>query len=100
VPVTFIVDFLKKLFNNSTITNKSIFSTFSYFIEMSQGFVTFDSHIFNLPVFFASSSQRVNKYPFKPSFEDFYQTNNFTKNSVNMFKRSKEIRTISTNFFK
>ena len=40
------------------------------------------------------------KYPLKPSFEDFYQTDSFTKNSLNMFKRSKEIRRVSTNFFK
>ena len=40
------------------------------------------------------------KYPFKPTFEDFYINNSFTKKSLNMFKRSKEIRKISTNFFR
>jgi hypothetical protein len=67
---------------------------------MSQGFVTIDSNKFNLTSFYSASSEMISKYPFKPSFEDFYQTNNFTKNSVNMFKRSKEIRAVSTNFFK
>jgi hypothetical protein len=67
---------------------------------MSNGFVITDSNKFNLSGVNRPNSFLVSKYPFKPSFEDFYQTNNFTKNSVNMFKRSKEIRAVSTNFFK
>jgi hypothetical protein len=86
------------------VTNTSLptntLSVFNYFIEMSQGFVTIDSHKFSAASSYIAGSQKISKYPFKPSFEDFYQTNNFTKNSVNMFKRSKEIRAISTNFFK
>jgi hypothetical protein len=34
------------------------------------------------------------KYPFKPFIEDFYCTNTFTKNSINMSLKSRDTRKI------
>lgn len=66
---------------------------------MSNKFIPSEENIFCPKYKFSSTVTFFNKYPLKPSFEDFYQTDAFTKNSLNMFKRSKEIRKVSTNFY-
>lgn len=88
----------RNFYTNNKYKNKS---AFLFFIEMSKKFVSFEkTQFFFSSNFFTNSLEFFWKYPLKTSFEDFYQTDAFTKNSLNMFKRSKEIRKLSTNFFK
>jgi len=94
----FFFSFFINFYTNSKLQNKS---AFLFFIEMSKKFVISEKGQSILsPNFHDNSFAFFFKYPLKTSFEDFYQTDAFTKNSLNMFKRSKEIRKLSTNFFK
>ena len=86
--------FLVNFFNLST--NQRSLSVYSYFFEMCLLRKTLENNIFiNLSsknIYFSY----VIKHIIKPNIEDAYQANYFKKNSLNMFKRSKEIRTITT----
>jgi hypothetical protein len=94
----FLFSFFRNFYTSNKCKNKS---AFLFFIEMSKKFVIFEKNQFFFSTnFFTNSLAFFEKYPLKTSFEDFYQTDAFTKNSLNMFKRSKEIRKLSTNFFK
>lgn len=94
------LDFFFLFFKNCFFkNNKLLKAPFFYFLEMSNKFIPSEENIFCPKYKFSSTVTFFNKYPLKPSFEDFYQTDAFTKNSLNMFKRSKEIRKVSTNFY-
>jgi len=73
---------------------------FFYFFEMCDQllYIKMGEFYFS-PIICLDSISTFIKYPLKPSFEDFYQTDAFTRNSLNMLKRSKELRKVSTNFF-
>ena len=94
-------DFFFLFFKNCFLKNKKVIKApFFYFIEMSNKFIDINSnYLLCLQYKITANLNFFKKYPFKPSFEDFYQTDSFSKNSLNMFKRSKEIRKISTNFY-
>ncbi len=97
------LDFLSNFFIELYSKNNKVLpfiSVFYFFIEMSNQFIIIDNNILNSPTVSTLYSNFFNKSIHKPLIEDFYQTNLFTKNSLNMFKRSKEIRTGSTNFFR
>ena len=98
ISLDFFLSFFIKYY---TRKEQKINSSFFFFIEMCNKFVSMKTskNEFNQNLSTSSLNFFI-KYPLKPSFEDFYQTDSFTKNSLNMFKRSKEIRRISTNFFK
>lgn len=81
-------------------TNTALKAPYYYFIEMSNKYIhTENDNFFCIQYKISINLNFFKKYPLKPSFEDFYQTDAFTKNSLNMFKRSKEIRKVSTNFY-
>jgi len=95
VKLAFFFSFFIRLYTNQ---RQKLKSPFFFFIEMTNKFGNFNKSYYNhnLPLI---SLNFFMKHPLKSSFEDFYQTDAFTKSSLNMFKRSKEIRKTSTNFF-
>jgi NADH dehydrogenase/NADH:ubiquinone oxidoreductase subunit G len=89
--------FLKNCFSKK---NNVLKSPFFFFFEMSNQYINLNKNNFFCNQYnIVATLNFFQKYPLKPSFEDFYQTDAFTKNSLNMFKRSKEIRKVSINFY-
>lgn len=73
---------------------------FYYFLEMAKNSIyPLNNNNFCAQYKFYITLNFFRRYPLKPSFEDFNQTDAFTKNSLNMYKRAKEIRQVSTNFY-
>jgi hypothetical protein len=95
VKLSFFFSFFIRLYTNQ---QQGLKSPLFFFIEMPNKFGSNNKGYYNrsLPLV---SLKFFMKHPLKSSFEDFYQTDAFTKSSLNMFKRSKEIRKASTNFF-
>jgi hypothetical protein len=98
VSLDFCLSFFLSKYPNSN-QQKGLMSPFAFFNEKSDIFFPMSNHVSLFNCWYNQNLNFFRKYPLKSSFEDFYQTDSFTKNSLNMFKRSKEIRKISTNFF-
>ena len=94
------LDFFFLLYKKIKFLKNSPHSAFYFYIEMCTHRKQINNFLFSNSFLYFDSLNFFIKYPIKPSFEDFYQTNSFTKNSLNMLKRSKEIRTNAINFFK
>jgi hypothetical protein len=92
---------LDSFLNNLKIINigKNNNSAFSFFFDLSLGYIKLSDIFLLNPKQFIFFVNFFKKYPFKPIFEDFYRAGNLTKNSVLMYKRSKELRSCSNNFF-
>ena len=83
--------FTKHIFSLSTFENQSVFF---YFFEMLNISFFEDLYLINLQNKKHNNSYITffQKYPFKPFIEDFYCTNTFTKNSINMSLKSRDTR--------
>ena len=84
-----------------SLTKNKTFEFLNEIIEQPGKFKNINNTFSNKNVFKTKSLKTINyicKYPFKSSFEDFYKSNIFTKNSLTMSKCSQLIRKHFDNF--
>lgn len=92
----FVISFFKGHY--LAVEKKQLASSFFFFFEMAS--CNFKNG-FNLVQYTDLFSIEINffqKMPIKPIFENYYQTNSFTKNSLSMYKKAKDMRLTITNF--
>lgn len=85
---------MKTKINNHWSFINEIIINYWLFDEINKIYATLNYKSIN----FLKHIQQLSKYPTKSNLEDFYCSNKYTKNSINMLQCSQQIRTIRTNF--